>query len=641
MNLMTRKLIPVFAFLLVGLSACSLAADVTPPPGYQPTVVVTQTAIPRVYPLTAPDPSQGAAIYAEKCTPCHGVTGKGDGKQAPSSSTPVTAIGSSNEARVSIPAEWYQIISQGSVDGFMPGFSSILNDRQRWDGLAYVYSLSVTSDEMAQGAGLYADQCVACHGPTGKGGSAPSLVDPATTYQQPMMMTSAVIRQGNGDMPAFSNLSEDQVWALAGYLRSLSFVSSNSLVASTPVPAVAGTPVASFVPTATLAGNGTAAAGETSTPAVTPTTIGMGRVTGKITNGSGGSIPLGLKVTLLGYDNMAQVSEMTTLAKSDGSYSFNDVDMPDGRVFLAKVTVEDVPFNSDVAHSSQPGTVLDLPITIYHASTDASVLSADRLHIFFDFSNPGTVQVVELYVVSNPTDKVITGKTAQDPVLTFDLPYGATSLQFQDGQIGDRYTQTDKGFGDRNPVPPGNGQYQVLFAFNMPYDKSLNLKLPVSLPVQAVIVMVQDVGLKLKSAQLTSAGSRDVQGMNFQVYNGANLTQGGALDISLSGRVKTSTETAGVTQSSSTGLLIGLSVLAGAIIGAGIWFVRRRKAPDGEDEEDGDIESTEEAGNLPEDVDALLDAIAALDDLYRAGTLPQEAYQQRRVELKNKLAKLI
>ena len=43
------------------------------------------------------------------------------------------------------------------------------------------------------------------------------------------------------------------------------------------------------------------------------------------------------------------------------------------------------------------------------------------------------------------------------------------------------------------------------------------------------------------------------------------------------------------------------------------------------------------ANETPEDV---MDAIIALDDLYQAGKLPKEAYEQRRTELKARLATL-
>jgi hypothetical protein len=41
---------------------------------------------------------------------------------------------------------------------------------------------------------------------------------------------------------------------------------------------------------------------------------------------------------------------------------------------------------------------------------------------------------------------------------------------------------------------------------------------------------------------------------------------------------------------------------------------------------------------LPEEREALMDAIIALDDMYQAGELPEEAYRERRAELKEKLS---
>ena len=63
------------------LSACnfSLASDITPPPDYKsPTPAPTLGAL---FPAAPPVPQEGVAIYAEKCAPCHGDQGKGDGPQ--------------------------------------------------------------------------------------------------------------------------------------------------------------------------------------------------------------------------------------------------------------------------------------------------------------------------------------------------------------------------------------------------------------------------------------------------------------------------------------------------------------------------------------------------------------------------------
>jgi hypothetical protein len=42
-----------------------------------------------------------------------------------------------------------------------------------------------------------------------------------------------------------------------------------------------------------------------------------------------------------------------------------------------------------------------------------------------------------------------------------------------------------------------------------------------------------------------------------------------------------------------------------------------------------------------QDSDTVMDAIIALDDMYQSGDLPEEAYQQRRLELKARLKELL
>ena len=77
------KLGRVILFILLAVISAScnftLAEDVTPPPDY-----VAPTPAPTLGPLVpaqAPSVENGAAIYMEKCAPCHGDTGLGDGDQ--------------------------------------------------------------------------------------------------------------------------------------------------------------------------------------------------------------------------------------------------------------------------------------------------------------------------------------------------------------------------------------------------------------------------------------------------------------------------------------------------------------------------------------------------------------------------------
>ncbi len=476
------KFLPVLFIIVALLSGCnlSLAGDVTPPPNYRPpTPEPTTPPVQVTYPVNAPSVQQGQAIYTEKCLPCHGETGMGDGPQAANLPNPPAAIGSPDVARQAIPSEWFKVVYGGNMQNFMPGFSGSLNASQIWDVLAYVYSLSSTSDQLAQGKDLYDQKCAVCHGPAGKGDGtqAASLSTKLTDLtQQPFLpdLSDAnlvdLIVQGKGEMPAMGDqLSDAQRWALAAYTRSLSAASSNSAPESASSAPSSGSPATA-----------------TTQPGNSTETFQSISVTGKVTNGTpGGSVPDGVKVTLLGFDqNMVQVFSSQADAKTDGSYEFGKVDFQSTYVYVVQAEANGTVFNSDILHGTDVTTqTVSLPVKIYDTTTDTSALKADRMHIFFDFSNPGVVQVVELFIISNPTDKVVVPPTSDTAVLNFTLPDGATNLQFQDSTIGARYIQTDKGFGDRQSVEPGQSQHQVLYAYDMPYTDKLTLNLVSPLPV--------------------------------------------------------------------------------------------------------------------------------------------------------------
>jgi hypothetical protein len=72
---------------------------------------------------------------------------------------------------------------------------------------------------------------------------------------------------------------------------------------------------------------------------------------------------------------------------------------------------------------------------------------------------------------------------------------------------------------------------------------------------------------------------------------------------------------------------------------AGVWLYRRN-ASLAKSSQGGEVETTELAEEMYNDPDMIMDAIIALDDLYSAGEIPVDAYQQRRTELKDRLREL-
>lgn len=626
----------MFLPVVLLLTACefSLASDITPPPGYNPPPVLTQSAPVSgpLFPLVAPNPDAGAPIYAEDCAPCHGVTGLGDGPQAPQLPNPPAALGDPAVARVASPSDWYAMVTEGNLERFMPPFAS-LTARQRWDVVAYAFTLSHAAEEVEQGSELYAQFCSECHGNQGQGDgpdAAGLSVDlPDFSNQEYMAQHSQqeffqVVSDGTQEMPSFSDqLTEEQRWAVTTYLRTMHFAQVNVVAAVTPAP---GELVVEPEPTEPV----TSTAQVTATEQVTvPVTAGI--VSGLVTNASGGEVPAGLDVTLHGFEEMQIVLTRTTQVDADRTYRFEDVPLDPGRSYLTTLEYEDATYGSSFV-TVEDESSLDLPVIIYDSTTDASAVSIDRLHVFFELANDETLRVIELYILSNFGDKIVVPPEEGEPTITFTLPEGATNLEFQDGVLGGRYVATSDGFGDTAVIRPGMGAYEILYAYEMPYDGSLEWGHPVDFPVGAVVILAPEGSVRIESDDLIAAESRDVQGVSYQIYNAPALDAGDTLELTIQ---RQSTLSSSLSLGSSSELVIGVAALGAVLILAGIFMYLRSLREEAEVDEEEFLVLEEDVAD--EDAESLMDRILTLDDLYRGGQLPQDAYRQRRAELKDRL----
>ncbi len=641
---MKKLLLPVsIIFFSVFITGCnfSLAGDIKPPPGYTPPVYLPPAATAEAYPLIPPDPARGETLYSDYCASCHGNLGNGAGQNAGNSTTPPAALAQIDVLHNAIPQTWFNIITDGNANGSMPAFSSKLDDRSRWDVISYLLSIENTPDQMAIGIEIYATVCSQCHGETGKGDgekAATLLVNPTDFTDQRIMSAISnqemvnVLTNGLGDaMPAFGNmLPDNEKWAVITAIRSLSFQPAKEPViasgsSSSPSSSLTTTPQSTADPS----------------EAVEAPTINPGKrivkITGKLTNDYGLSIPQNLTVSLRIFDQMVETSTLETTADANGTYSFENVEMPSGRIFIATVDYGGQQFSSQP--SMHPGatvdetqTVFDLPIPIYDSTTDKTVTSADRMHVFFDFSSPGIVQVVELFLISNNSPQVLVSATPGQGVLDFSLPAGAANLQFQDSIIGERYLQTDTGFTDTVPVNPGKATHQVLFAFDLPYTKKLDLELPLPMKVDLINVMVPVDGIKLKSEQLTDSGIQDNQGVKFRLFSSSNLSSGSTLNMTLSGNTPTDQSSAD-SKIKINPILFGAGIFLFALSGVGLYFYQKQKAPL--------VQQNASGNSTTEDKESIMDAIIVLDNLYKEGKLKEDIYSIRREELKNKLKSLM
>src|SRR5216117_2946044 len=227
--------------------------------------------------LIAPqDTSAGKTVYVKWCAGCHGDNGAGDGPGAKHMIPPprdftgaIYQIRSTPSGQLPIDADLLRSIDEGLPGTAMPGWKSRLSDRQRRDVLAYLKTFSTFFADTtikpkplqfgrAPGGGSGADAlrvgrqfydsigCRKCHGDQGRGDgpSAPTLKDDASHPIFAANLHENWRFNGGGTvediyhrlrtgldgtpMPSFSDLIEqkfltdEQLWRLAQYVRSLS-----------------------------------------------------------------------------------------------------------------------------------------------------------------------------------------------------------------------------------------------------------------------------------------------------------------------------------------------------------------------------------------------------------------------------------
>jgi hypothetical protein len=638
-----------FAFLL---TACtfSLAEDITPPPNY-----ISPTPPPTLGPLfpgDAPSLERGAAIYAEKCAGCHGQAGMGDGEQGKQLPVTVTALGLAQTARSAAPVDWYTAVTRGNIERFMPPFNS-LNEQQRWDVVAYSQSLHTTSDELTQGKTLFETNCVHC---------------PLDFFKNQTKMASlsaddliALLKTGNENVTALTGtLSINDLYAVADYLRTLTYAvtpPTPTVVPATATPTVppteatpAASPTGSTTPGAAVtesatpgAGTGTPLAQGTATlsaTSLTPSLTGtattgtpaatVGKVTGSVTGGD----VAGLTVTLHGYDHASDASgpqenlTLTGTVAADGSFAFENVELPEGRIFVAEVVYQTVTYQAEMAIAAKDAQEVTIPaLKVYPVVSDYSSLSFDDARFFLTVTDQA-VQVVGVYTLSNKGPNTITIESSSDVPFLY-IPANATDTGFDLTQDSAPLLAVDKGFA----IQPSDKPYGFVTYYSLPYAKKAIISQNFILSSASVMVLVPE-GVKLTSKQLTAGGIQAFQNTNYQEYTGSGLKAGDVLTYEVSGKPKTSI--INTTSSSRQNLLIGVGALGLVLILAGVWmFLRDRNRKN-----EGEIE-TEEGDDEFESQEELLDAIIALDDLHRAGKIADASYRQRRAELKARLKDLV
>ncbi|MBV6290481.1 cytochrome-c oxidase, cbb3-type subunit III [Pseudomonas aegrilactucae] len=168
----------------------------------------------------------GGRLFASNCSVCHGSDAKG-------------AYGfpnlTDNDWRWGGDPDTIKASIMGGRHGVMPAWAEVIGEQGVADVAGFVLSKldgrqlpKEAKADVANGEKLFATNCVACHGPEGKGTpamGAPDLTHPqAFIYGSSFAQLQQTIRYGRqGQMPAQQDIQgNDKVHLLAAYVYSLS-----------------------------------------------------------------------------------------------------------------------------------------------------------------------------------------------------------------------------------------------------------------------------------------------------------------------------------------------------------------------------------------------------------------------------------
>mgnify|MGYP001244625217 CR=1 FL=1 len=591
------------------LAGCSLAGDVTPPPGLsagvrqsapmagsveaQPPVVNANS-----FPSAAPSIVQGATVFADHCAACHGVTGRGDGEKSAEllglRGEPVPDFTTPERLDPRTPGELYQTVTQGNLEKFMPPFGESLTDAERWSAVAFLYTLSAPTAVVEQGQAVFDAQCAECHSP--EGAASPPEGDPVPTdfldqaYMAAQSQAGLIAALGVHEPPLETELGVDDQRAVNAYVRTLAFGTEATSAAVTSIGAPAATDV--------------------------------GRVGGRIAHGTqGAALPAGLEIVLRGYDDFSQALMMTTTVGSDGAFDFADVPAVSGRQFMLTTEHAGLSYSSDIFNFEAGLQVTGLALTIYDGTPDTSAVRIERLQVVVaggEGSGPFTVS--ELVLFANLGDKTVTG--AGGPVVEVPLPSGATAVAVQGLVEGSDYVRTPDGVGLLWPIRPGPSVAQLTLTFQLPAGSSLDFNQRMTYPVQALDLLVGET-LSVTGDGLQDRGLETLQERTVHAYSGGEIAVGDSVSFSLS--APPGAALPGLPAVDIGLLAAGVALLTAIGVG-GYWRWRRRAGVVARPQTDS--------------LESLLQAIADLDDAYADGALQPQAYQRERAQLKAQLVAL-
>ena len=537
--------------------------------------------------------------------------------------------------------------------------------------VAQVSELQLPSSppNVANGEQIFQQNCTSCHGENGAGdgelvenGDVPrmgSFLDPVHMRQQSPEFYYDIITNGNliNLMPPWAEaLSVQERWDVAMYAYTLHYTpeqiargaelvdnpSSNlelagdtDLITETDLDGEDAYAAVAYERIQSVQNWDENTAEVTAVPEIMLETVNF---VGVVTQGSpNASLPSNIMVQLQ-YGDFLDVAEVIDATMdANGQFSFTDVPV------LANSTYFAVAFYDGRAFLSDPLTTRDLQadnivdITLYETTTAPNIVNLQSMELVLDYLTVpdlgAGIVTNQFNVYDNPTDYVFHLSPEGQDVrvsLLISLPIGAVILDAQESHfipVQDQYSLIDT-----RPVYPG--RHTVETSYFLPYiGEAQTVDILVNNRFEGEVSLVlAEPELEIVSDVFTfdeeiNLGSDEAPVMA-KVYRGTvDLQPGDSVVFDIEGRINanTSDDANIVTQDQLLPILGVVAVVMVVLVIGVMIFLRTSGNPN----------------NPQQAIDRIVTEISQLEDLHEAGRINHDAFQQKRTELKQRLAELM
>jgi hypothetical protein len=260
---------------------------------------------------------------------------------------------------------------------------------------------------------------------------------------------------------------------------------------------------------------------------------GEGVIRGRVANRTaGGGSAEGREVILRVFQGPSENEPLATRTDAQGQFQFEGLETGSDWAYLVRVEYEGVLYSSGVLAFQAGQDELVTEIEVYETTTDGSDIRVERAHLLIALSHVG-LQVTELYVFDNPTDRTYVGVEEIGGrwwTSRFALPQGSFDLTLDDGSLGGRFLSTESGFVDTEPQWPGGTQVLFSYALDCP-SGTCDLTRELAHPIADLNVLIVDRGATVDSEQLVLQGKMDAEGRSYLNYTASDLLPGRYLDL--------------------------------------------------------------------------------------------------------------